>query len=212
VNAFLRTVAWVAVIAAAICAIIYYTYADVWVVPLDDPRLLVSVEPTLRGGDIVLVERHGAPDLGKLARCTDPDEPRRFVVGRLVGTGGSTVTILDQRFSTPGSREQSNTACGEQTLVNPASGGEVKLRCANREFAGLEYQTLMNPSEYGRDERSVELHIPLEKAYLLSDDRYLHLDSRDFGLVPSASCRHIFFRLWGAEGFGDGSRRFNIVW
>jgi signal peptidase I len=46
----------------------------------------------------------------------------------------------------------------------------------------------------------------------LSDDRYLHLDSRDYGTVPEESCQHVFFRLWGAAGFGDASRRFNIIW
>ncbi len=210
-SGFLRVVAWMAVIFGALAAIGYYTYADVWTVPTDDPRLLVSIEPTLRGGDIVLVERHGPPERGKVVRCADPDEPRRFVVGRLVGPPGSALTLVDQRFTTPGSRETSDTACGDTTLVNPATGEEVKLDCQNREFAGLEYRTLMRKMESSNG-APIEVHVPVGKSYLLSDDRYLHLDSRDFGLVPDTSCQHIFFRLWGAEGFGDGSRRFNIVW
>ena len=56
------------------------------------------------------------------------------------------------------------------------------------------------------------IHVPLGKLYLFSDDRYLHLDSRDFGSVPEATCQHLIFRLWGAEGFTDGAHRFNMLW
>ncbi len=206
----LRALFWVCLVVGAVCAIGYYTYADIWVVPSDDPRLAVSVEPTLRGGDVVLIQRSPSEERGKLFRCADPDEPRRFVVGRLIGPPTTVVTVMDQRFVTPGSRETSDTACGEQRMVNPGSGEEVVLKCQNREFAGLSYQTLVKPTD--DPAAPIELHIPGGKGYLFSDNRYLHLDSRDYGLVPSDSCERIFFRLWGATGFTDASRRFSIVW
>ena len=209
-SGFLRFVAYAAVIIGALCAIGYYTYADVWVVPADDPRMAASVEPMLRSGDIVLVERSPAPELGKLFRCADPDEPRRFVVGRLVGPAGSTFTLLNQRFDTPGSHERADTACGEQNLTNTATGEELTLQCSNREFAGLEYRVLTHLDESAPGPQV--LHIPAGKGYLLSDDRYLHFDSRDYGLVPEATCQRVLFRLWGGAGFSDGSRRFNIIW
>jgi signal peptidase I len=211
-SSCLRVVAWLAVLGGAVCAIVYYAYADVWVVPANDPRLLVSVEPTLAGGDIVLVERHGAPGLGNLARCVDPDEPRRWVVGRLVGMSGGSLHLADQGFSTPGSRPTSYTACGVQKLVNPASGDEVELTCRNEEFAGMAYETLSKAREGGSGDPDVELRVPPGKSFLLSDDRYLHLDSRDYGSLPESSCHHVLFRLWGAAGFTDASRRFNIIW
>ena len=49
------------------------------------------------------------------------------------------------------------------------------------------------------------------KLFLVSDDRHIHKDSRDFGGVDAATCEHVVFRLWG-ERFTDGSRRFNILW
>lgn len=210
-NGFLRVAAWITVIVGALCAIGYYTYADVWVVPNDDPRMTVSLEPTLRAGDLVLVERQSSHDLGKLVRCADPDEPRRFVTGRMAGPGGTAFTLLDQRFVTPGSRERSDTSCGDVRIVNPATGDEVPLECNERDFAGLNYRTLTR-REGDPSGSTVEQHVPSGKAFLLSDDRYLHFDSRDYGLVDEPTCQRVFFRLWGGNGFSDASRRFSIIW
>jgi signal peptidase I len=209
-SGFLRFAAWVTVIAGAVMAIIYFAYADVWTVPTDDPRQLASIEPTLLGGDVLLVGRHGLPLVGDLVRCVDPDEPRRWVVGRLVGVGGSEVQVGTQTFSTAGSRPHSNTACGTRHLTNPANAEDVELNCRNEEFAGREYQSL------GRGDPNADAPTPVQvpngRSFLLSDDRYLHVDSRDYGTVPESSCHRIMFRLWGAEGVTDSSRRFDIVW
>ena len=211
-NGFLRFLAWVAVIGGALAAIGYYTYADVWVVPTDDPRLLASVEPTLRGGDLLLVARHGAPALGNLVRCVDPDEPRRWVAARIVGNGGSELKVSDRAFSATGSRETSNGACDSQRVANPATGDEVDLVCRNEEFAGLTYQILHRQETTTASDHPVQVNVPQLRSYLLSDNRFLHLDSRDYGSLPSTSCQHLFFRLWGGGGFTDSARRFNILW
>ena len=208
-SALLRVLAWFTVIAGAICAVIYYAYADLWVVPTDDPRFLVSIEPMLRGGDLVLVERHGVPSLGNLVRCVDPDEPRRWVVGRIVAAAGTDLHLKGQSFNVPGSREHSDSSCETRHLTNPATGDDVELRCRNEEFAGGDYQMLSREDVPAQDST---VRVPPGKSFLLSDDRYLHLDSQDFGSVPETSCHHIVFRLWGAEGFTDGSHRFNLLW
>ncbi len=210
-SSILRLLAWLAVIGGALGAIVYYTYADVWTIPTDDPRLVASIEPTLRGGDIVLVARHGLPMMGNIVRCVDPDEPRRWVVGRLVGTGGTDIKVTDVGFSTPGSREAADTACDPQKVVNPANGDEVDETCRNNEFAGATYQTLTKLVE-GASDHPTQVHVPAGKSYLFSDNRYLHLDSRDFGSLPQASCQHLFFRLWGTSGFTDASHRFTLLW
>ena len=49
------------------------------------------------------------------------------------------------------------------------------------------------------------------KLYLVSDNRLMHQDSRDFGLVDSSTCEHIVFRLWG-ERYAASTRRFNVLW
>jgi signal peptidase I len=206
-----RFIAWVTVIVGALSAIGYYTYADVWRIPTDDARFLVSIEPTLRGGDVVLTSRHGTPVVGNLVRCVDPDEPRRWVVGRLVGPSGSEIKVTEQGFSYPGSREAADTACEPQRITNPSNGDEIELGCRSNEFAGLTYQTLVRTEGVVAD-HPLQVRVPVGKSYLMSDDRYFHLDSRDFGSVPEASCQHIFFRLWSAGGFSDGAHRFTLLW
>jgi signal peptidase I len=48
--------------------------------------------------------------------------------------------------------------------------------------------------------------------YLLSDDRHVHVDSRDFGALDVTACQHIVFRLVGAGGFGDDKKRLSVIW
>jgi signal peptidase I len=208
-NGMIRFFFWVAVIGGAICAIGYYAFFDVWTVPGDDPRLAASVQPTLVTGDIVLVKRHGEPGLGNLVRCLDPDEPRRFIVARIAATD-TTIHLSGQGFSTPGSRPTAATACGNRRLVSPATGDDVELSCREEDFAGTTYQVLQK-GDYQSD-KDLNVTVPSGRAFLMSDDRFLHLDSRDYGSLPLPSCQHIVFRLWGAAGFTDASRRFNLIW
>jgi hypothetical protein len=46
----------------------------------------------------------------------------------------------------------------------------------------------------------------------MSDNRVMHLDSRDYGQVQAQACQRIGFRLWSAAGWWDAKHRFNIVW
>lgn len=209
-NTLFRIIAWFTVVGGAISAIVYYTYADVWTVPIDDPRLLVSIEPTLRGQDIVLVARHDPPSVGNLARCVDPDEPRRWVVGRVIGMSGNEVHLAGAGFTVAGSRETHDTACDNQTLSDPATGNDVPLVCRYSEFAGISYQVLTRSG--GDSDHPQDIKVPGGKVFLMSDNRSMHLDSRDFGPLPADSCRHVLFRLWGGTGFTDSTRRFTIIW
>ena len=50
------------------------------------------------------------------------------------------------------------------------------------------------------------------KWFLVSDDRHIHVDSRDFGQVDTTTCQHIVFRLQSGQGFGDSKKRLSIIW
>jgi signal peptidase I len=54
--------------------------------------------------------------------------------------------------------------------------------------------------------------VPAGSWFLVSDDRHVHLDSRDYGEVDPSTCQHVVFRLVGAAGFGDSRKRLSIVW
>jgi len=48
--------------------------------------------------------------------------------------------------------------------------------------------------------------------YLVSDDRHVHLDSRDFGQVDRGRASTSSSASLGAAGLGDGKKRFTIIW
>jgi signal peptidase I len=206
-----RFLVWTAIILGAIGGFLYFAFFDVWTLPSDDPQFVVSVEPTLSAGDIVLVARHGNPSTGNMVRCADPDEPRRFVVGRWVAGGGDKVVVEGESLLINGSHFSSPRGCGRDLpiLTNPASGAQEKLACRQIEFAGITHEALF-AQEHVEASRSVT--VDPGKIMLISDNRHMHLDSRDFGTIDPSSCEHIVLRLWGRTGFGDAARRFTIIW
>jgi len=84
---FTKALLWTAGILAGVALILRLLLLKAWTVP-DDPRLAASVAPTLGGGDVVLVLTRGSPGFGDLVRCKDPEDPPRFVVGRIAGLAG----------------------------------------------------------------------------------------------------------------------------
>ncbi len=210
-GGFGRFVGWMVAILGAIGTFLYLAFFDVWRVPSDDPQFAVSVEPTLSAGDLVLIARHGSPSNGNLVRCTDPDEPRRFVVGRWTGDSGDTVEFQDERLFVNRTAASSPRGCLRpfQKLVNPATASEETLVCRQVEFAGMTHEVLM-ASEHAEGHKSAK--VDPNKIWLTSDNRHMHLDSRDYGTVDPRSCQHVIFRLWGASGYGDSTHRFTIIW
>jgi signal peptidase I len=95
------------------------------------------------------------------------------------------------------------------SVRDPNTNDDVTLSCSVEEYGEMAYSAL----------RAADHPEPPTKAtvepgywYLVSDDRHVHLDSRDFGQVSPASCQHIVFRLCGAAGFGDAKKRLNVIW
>ncbi|MEO6418271.1 MAG: signal peptidase I, partial [Polyangiaceae bacterium] len=168
--------------------------------------------PTLATGDVVVVTRRSTTSFGSLVRCTDPDAPGRYVVGRVVGLSHDTVDLVDEQLSVNGRHEASSGQCDPRqvTMKVPATGQDLELRCLRQEFAGTEIEFL-----YTNDHPEGATHATVEpgKAFLLSDNRHLHLDSRDFGQVGTTTCQHVVYRLWGAEGWsGSAKRRLSFLW
>jgi signal peptidase I len=206
-----RFLFWVVVVLAGVGVFLYFAFFDVWRVPSDDPQFVVSVEPTMSGGDLVLVARHGSPSTGHLVRCADPDEPRRFVVGRWMAMAGEKVDISGENISINGEHASSPRGCVQPkaTLTNPASGAVETLLCRQVEFAGLTHEVLQATQQA---EGHHAMTVDPGKIFIASDNRHMHLDSRDFGSIDPSTCEHVLFRLWGDSGFGDASHRFTLIW
>jgi signal peptidase I len=192
-------------------AFLYFGFFDIWKLPLDDPQFAVSVEPTLSAGDLVVIARHGSPGIGNLVRCSDPDEPRRFVVGRWMADGHEKLDFTGESITINGQHAASPRGCASAAapLFNPASGARETLVCRQVEFAGMTHEILTS-TEHAEADRT--LTVDPGKIFLVSDNRHMHLDSRDFGSIDPGSCQHVLFRLWGDAGFSDASHRFSIIW
>lgn len=206
-----KALLWTVGILAGIALILRLILLKAWTLP-DDPRLAASIAPTLGGGDVVLVLTRGEPGFGDLVRCKDPEDPQRFVVGRIAGVAGDVVEIDGSRLIVNGKRFDANSACSESTftIAHPSSGSEIELRCDVIEMGGGWHYRGFNPKPFHATKSRTEVDAGM--VYLLSDNREHHDDSRDFGLMPAASCsERILFRLWSKDGWTDRKRRMTYI-
>jgi signal peptidase I len=206
---WLKPILWVVGILAAICLILYLTVFDVWTLPSDDKWHAASVEPTLAAGDVLVLSRHGTPDRGHLVRCPDPRVPGRFVIGRFIAKEREKVEFAAEVPSVDGSRTPSRRGCDPVTLKHPETGDDVEHACSVEEISQNAFQALRAKN---RPEANSKHEVQLGKVFLISDNRHIHDDSRDYGHIEIAQCQHVLFRLWGGQGFGDAKRRFTVIW
>lgn len=207
-KGLLRGTIWVLVILGAICGLLYLLVFDVWVVPTGDKEMAASILPALMPEDKLLVQRGRTPVYGELARCISPTAPGTFVVGRVFGTAGDRVEVNDFAVLTNGQRLAARHGCPPRTIAHPVSETLVTLSCGVAETGAWSFEYLSSPELSGGNHSST---VEAGKVYLVSDNRVMHQDSRDFGLVDASTCEHIVFRLWG-ERYLDSSRRFNLLW
>ena len=207
-SSFGRNVLWLAAILGAIVLLLYLFVFDTWVVPADDPLLTASIAPTLSPDDRILTRRGSIPVTGELARCFMPDGSGKYTIGRVFGVGGDTVEVNNERVSVNGVSAKSRFGCGIVSVVHPVSGDAEPLVCTVEDNGSFTYSVLAH-AEYREGQRLAK--VEPDKLWLVSDDRHIHKDSRDFGSVDASSCEHVVFRLWG-QTYGDASHRFNVLW
>ena len=128
-SVLFKVIAWIGGILGAVGLLLYATLFDVWTVPSDDPQLAVAVEPTLSTGDLLLVTRHATTSYGTLVRCTDPDAPARFILGRVVGMSRDVVDLKQEILSVNGRHEPYVGRCEPpvRTLRVPATQEPIDL-------------------------------------------------------------------------------------
>lgn len=209
VGGFTRTLVWLVGIFGALGYLLYLLVFDVWVVPRGpDGQFGASVLPTLMPEDKVLVQRGRTPLYGELARCASPVAAGVYVVGRVFGTAGDRVEVADNVITTNGKALASRHGCPQKVVAHPVTENLVTLTCNAAETGAWSFEYLSHPDFSGGTHSAL---VENGKIYLVSDNRLMHQDSRDFGQVDASTCEHIVFRLWG-EKYADGARRFNILW
>jgi signal peptidase I len=205
-----RFLGWTAVTIVALGGLARLTLVDVWKIP--DDNYAISIEPSLTAADTVLVLTRGTPAFGDLVRCTDPEDATQFVVGRIVGVGGDTVEVLGRELKVDGKPYRGEMVCPIEkvTVVHPVSGEKVELACDQVQMGGrLHYRGYSTKNEIRTPTKAT---VGDGLVFLLSDNRSFHHDSRDFGVVPLASCKaRIVFRLWGKEGWANDKTRLSYI-
>ena len=210
-GTWLKIVAWLVGIVGSICLVLELFFVEVWRVPIDDPLLSAAIEPTLSAGDVIVVMRHSSVGRGDMLRCADPQAPGRFILARALAHSGETIAINNETVSLDGKRNPSPRACDPPTVTvrDPRSDEDVPLGCSVEEMGDMPFSVLRTSDH---PEPPVSALVEPTKWFLVSDDRHVHLDSRDFGPIDPTTCQHVVFRLIGAAGFGDARRRLTLIW
>jgi signal peptidase I len=210
-RTWLKLVGWVGGILGVILLLLYAFVVDVWTVPTDDPMEGASIQPTLSAGDVVLVSRHTSVARGNLLRCPDPQAPGRFVVARAIAAGGEAFQLQDEVVMIDGHRMPSPRACDPPavTVHDSQTGNDETLSCSVEDFGERDFTVLRSGDH---PEPPTTANVTTGLWYLVSDDRHIHVDSRDFGQIDTAACQHIVFRLASAAGFSDEKHRLSLIW
>lgn len=178
-----------------------------------DPVFAASVEPSLRGGDLILAYRMGQPKFGDLVLCAEPGAPERFIIGRIFGEAGDKVRIVNGEPVVNGKNFVLERSCDPSvvTYPHPDTGAEVKQQCHVEAMAGGFHKVgVVQGHKVFPEDR--EYNVPEDRWLLLSDNRLFPYDSRDFGYVEATACKErVFARLVGKAGWGDVERRLNYI-
>src|SRR5512142_175365 len=137
-RTLLRIVLWTAIIAALMIGGLRAVAIRWWRVPTNDPWLEASVEPALRGGDLILLWRLTPPHFGDLVMCPEPKAPERVVIGRLLGESRDTIEIEGSSVSVNNHRFTTEHPCSERTISikHPGNGEPVEQNCSMEDIAG----------------------------------------------------------------------------
>ena len=212
-RSFGRFLLWAAIISALVVGALRAVAIRWWRLPFNDPWLEASVEPSLRGGDLVLLWRLTPPRYGDLVVCPEPNAPERVVVGRILGEAGDNIVVEGPGVSVNDHSIATERACIEDklTVKHPRDGQPVEERC-DLEIIGGSLHARGWAADQSVTPSRVATRVPPGRVFLVSDNRLFPFDSRDYGPVERGTCREsVFYRLVGLDGFFDVGRRFTYI-
>lgn len=207
---FLHFLLWTVAILGAVIGL-GRAFAIRWIRVPNDLVMAASVEPTLEGGDLILLWRLTAPAFGNLVVCPDPDNAGQVVIGRIVAEAGDTIEIAGDLVTVNGQRSETEMACDDFVAVDPNTQTEVEQRCSV-EVLGTHKHTIGQTSAQKNVPKPVKDEVMAGEAYLVSDNRLFPYDSRDYRAVQRSACPEaVVFRLVGRNGWGDAAKRLSFI-
>ena len=212
---FLRIVGWTALVLAVIIGVLRLTAIRWWQLPQNDPYFEASVEPTLHGGDWVVLWRASRPKFGDLVLCPEP-KTNRPVIGRIAAEAGDHLKLTGSSLTINNTPSQVEGKCDPFHARDPASGGDIVQTCS---FELLNGRTHPRGNQAQNDQPIVgdkppdpEFDVAGGQVFLLSDNRALPYDSRDYGMVDRGQCvETVVFRLVSKDGFFDVGNRLSLI-
>ena len=210
----LKGLLWVVGIVAVAAVILRLTALRAWQVPNSDPLLSASITPTIRPGEWLLLWRGSAPMTGDLVLCPEPSG-RGFVIGRIAAEAGDTIEFdYGYRLKINGRRTSIETSCVPPTFVttHPTSESEIVQECDIEGMGNTRHEIGATARNFEPLSRSYKKTVEPDRVFLVSDNRVFPYDSRRFGTVLRKTCtERVVFRVTGAKGLGDSSRRFTYI-
>lgn len=209
---FLKGVLWTAIALVVIGGVLRALLLKTWTLPADELLMAAAAEPTLHGKDTVVLLTRGKRGFGELVRCKDPDDPSKYLIGRIVGVEGDVVEIKGRHLYVNGKAYDPAQACpeGKYSYIHPNTEAEIELQCGVVEMGGGWYYR-------GNEKKNIppavaKFEVGEGMVFLLSDNIDFHDDSRDYGTIERSACSEkIIFRLWGGDGFKDEEKRLTYI-
>jgi signal peptidase I len=171
--------------------------------------------PNLVRGDSYLVFILSGLRRGSPAVCEHPREPGTMVVGRIVGGGGDTVSIVRGEVNVNG-HPLRGSAEGEFVLVDDSGDGAplTAQYALVREQSGMNDYLVLTPQR-GRMRDMRPQNVPEGDLFLFADNRGSTEDSRTYGTVRASGCTGrplLIYSPGPSSGDADRIRRwFDIV-
>ncbi len=156
-----------------------------------------GMAPTMILGDRVLVWKTTEFGLGEIALCEHPQEPGRYVMGRVVGRPGHVITFERGQLRING-RTPDTDSSGMVEFDDAETGRRHRMALARENILDHTHWTFVR---HGSEPRMRRPHRVGSGLFLLSDNRtHLGEDSRQFGTVAPSTCvGRIFMRLTAVE-------------
>ncbi len=181
----------VAILLLIVGAILYFFFVRVVTVGHN------AMAPTVIMGDQVLVWRGQSFELGEMVLCPHPSEAGRYVIGRIVGRPGQTVSIERGNL-------RINGVTPDADIHTPIQFADMETGRNRTMLWGVE--DILDREHYffreqGRRPVEMRPHRVRGGVFLMSDNRsYRGEDSRTFGEVSEINCiGRVFMRLTAAD-------------
>lgn len=211
---WMRWSLWLILVLGVVGGVFRYFFIDFHTVPGDttDPHNW-SNSPNLEPGDLALVWRGGEPHIGDVVRCSDPTDASKWLVARVIGTGGDRVEYVDGQLRINNFRVSTASCLRNPRKVLDPTGADQDMGCYSEELGGSKHDLGYAPNGAIAN---AEWKVEAGKLFLMSDNRsapFSH-DSREPEVAqrPVEECtQRLVVRLMSKVGWGDSERRMTFL-